>query len=88
MSFIVTWDEAIAGDIDEAMASTNAPRASAIAEAVEQLHEELVKDALNLGESRQAGLVRVATEPPVTIHFRVTDRLNRARVFAVAIHGR
>lgn len=88
MTFVVVWDSEIAADIDSAIAASIDARQLRIAEAVAELNDLLTTKAPEVGESREAGLVRVVTEPPLTIHFRVTDRLRLVRVFAVAIYGR
>ncbi|MEN1679134.1 MAG: hypothetical protein AAGJ46_06045 [Planctomycetota bacterium] len=86
MTFVVTWDAEITKDVDAAIAAADMDYAGQIAEAVEQLDDSLRQNALALGESRESGLVRVLTKLPLTIHFRITDRLHRVRVFALSIY--
>jgi len=83
--FDVVWNEDVADEMDEVIAKATHAEHSEIYDALVKLHKRLNDDPLKVGESRGDLSTRVETESAVTIHFRVIERLNLVRVFAVRV---
>lgn len=86
MTFAVVWEPGATLDIDQAWESSSPATRKQIAEAVEAIAKVLQDTPMQVGESRQSRETRVYSWSPITIHYRVVERLQRVRVFAARVY--
>lgn len=87
MSYVVVWETAATNEVDGVFEKLPPDERRMLVDALQVVNDRLRDDALHLGESRQAGLIRVHTELPMTVHFHVEDRLRRVRVITARVYG-
>ena len=88
MSYTVVWNEAPTRALDDALASAAPPEAKVIAEPIETVVVALGESPLVVGESRRDQTTRVFYRYPVTVYYRVIDRLQVVRGFAPCVYRR
>ena len=86
MKFAVVWNLAPTQVVDDAWHAASAADQRRIVQAIETIDRLLSNDPLLPGESRQDATTRVLSYPPVTVHYRVIQRLQLVRVFATRIY--
>ncbi|MEO1498383.1 MAG: hypothetical protein AAFV43_14660 [Planctomycetota bacterium] len=86
MSTPVVWEPGAVADIDTAWASLSESGRQRLEAAVEEINNALGSAAVQLGESRSDRLTRVLVRSPLTVHYRVVDRLGLVRVLAAQVH--
>lgn len=87
MNYSLLWNDEATDDVDDAWFDASPQGREQIVASLTVLSNLLCNDPMQVGESRQNAETGVTTHTPITVHFRVIERLKLVRVFAARVYS-